>query len=153
MTCFEAPAAAPPEIGGPDQNRGTMNEVYDFLKAQPHYFLATVEGDQPRVRALATVNLFEGKLYILTGKAKSVAHQLAANPKAEICAVAGDNWLRVAATLVPDDRVEAQQSMLDAYPSLQSMYTAGDANTLVLYLKDAVATFSSFTAEPREVRF
>ncbi len=52
-----------------------------------------------------------------------------------------------------DDRVEARQSMLDAYPSLQNMYKADDGNTEVFYFKDAVATFSSFTDEPEVVRF
>ena len=100
-----------------------------------------------------TINLFEGKLYIQTGKVKDVSKQIHANPKAEICAFKDGKWLRVAATLVEDDRVQARQSMLDAYPSLQAMYSADDGNTEVFYLKDATATFSSFTAAPETVKF
>ena len=130
-----------------------INEVYDFLKEAGTYYLATVDGDQPRVRPFGTVDIFEGKLYIQTGKSKDVSKQIHANPKAEICAFHNGQWLRVACTLVEDDRIEARQSMLDAYPSLQNMYKADDGNTEVFYLKDATATFSSFTSAPEIVTF
>ena len=125
-----------------------MKRVYDFLKAADTYYLATVEGDQPRVRPFGTVNIYEGKLYIQTGKVKPVSKQIAANPKVEICAYKDGSWLRVAGELVEDGRVEARKAMLDAYPNLRSMYDENDGNTQVLYFKDAVATFSSFTAAP-----
>lgn len=130
-----------------------MQEVFDFLKKAGTYYLATVEGDQPRVRPFGTVNIFEGKLYIQTGKVKPCSKQMAANPKVEICAFAGGEWVRIAATAVNDDRVEAKESMLDNYPNLKANYSATDDNTQVLYLKDAVATFSSFTAPSRVVEF
>lgn len=130
-----------------------MQEVYDFLKQAQTYFLATVEGDQPRVRPFGTVDLFEGKLYIQTGKVKAVSKQLQANPKAEICAFSGGKWLRVAGELVRDDRVEAKRHMLEQYPDLQAMYSAEDDNTEVLYFKNATATFASFTEPPKTVKF
>lgn len=130
-----------------------MQEVYDFLKKANTYYLATVEGDQPRVRPFGTVDIFEGKLYIQTGKSKSVSKQLQANPKVELCAFTEGKWLRVAGKLIRDDRYEAKKHMLDAYPSLQGMYSADDDNTEVLYFEDAVATFYSFTDAPREIRF
>lgn len=130
-----------------------MQEVYEFLKKCDAYYLATVEGDQPRVRPFGTVNTFEGKLYIQTGKVKPVSKQMLANPKIEICAFNGNEWIRVQAVAVEDDRVEAKRSMLDNYPDLQSMYSATDDNTEVFYLKDAVATISSFTAAPKTIRF
>ena len=130
-----------------------MEKVYEFLKAAGTYYLATVDGDQPRVRPFGTINIFKGRLYIQTGKVKDVSKQLAANPKAEICAFKGGTWLRVAGTLVEDDRVEARKAMLDAYPHLRRMYDENDGNTQVLYFKDAVATFSSFTAAPEVVKF
>ncbi|MCJ7836165.1 pyridoxamine 5'-phosphate oxidase family protein [Cuneatibacter sp. NSJ-177] len=130
-----------------------MQEVYEFLKKCKTYYLATVEGTQPRVRPFGTVDLFEGKIYIQTGKVKSVSRQLLENPQVEICAFDGTHWLRVAATAVEDDRVEARRHMLDAFPQLQSMYQPDDGNTQVFYLKDATATFSSFTEAPREIRF
>ena len=130
-----------------------MNEVYEFLKAAKTYYLATVEGDQPRVRPFGTVDIFEDKLYIQTGKVKDVSKQIHANPKVEICAFKDGQWLRVAGTLVEDERLEAKQSMLDAYPMLQQMYKADDGNTEVFYFKDAVATFSSFTSAPETVEF
>ncbi len=130
-----------------------MKKVEEFLKNAETYYLATVEGDQPRVRPFGTIHIFEDKLYIQTGKVKDVSKQLHANPKAEICAFKDGQWLRVAGELVEDDRLEAKQSMLDAYPMLQQMYKADDGNTEVFYFKNAVATFSSFTAPPETVEF
>ena len=130
-----------------------METVLQFLKDAETYYLATVEGDQPRVRPFGTAHIFEGKLYIQTGKVKDVSKQLHANPKAEICAFKGGEWIRVAGELVEDDRVEARQSMLDAYPSLQKMYAADDGNTEVFYCKNAIATISAFTHEPEVITF
>jgi len=130
-----------------------MREVYDFLKQCGTYYLATVEGDQPRVRPFGTADIFEDRLYIQTGKSKEVSRQIQANPKVELCAFAGGRWLRVAGTLVRDDRIEAKRHMLDSHPSLKAMYSAEDDNTEVLYFKDATATFSSFTEAPKTIRF
>ena len=115
--------------------------------------MATMEGDQPRVRPFGTAHIFEDKLYIQTGKVKDVSKQIHANPKVEICAFKNGEWLRVAGELVEDDRREARQSMLDAYPSLKKMYSADDGNTEVFYFKNATATFSAFTHEPETVKF
>ena len=120
-----------------------IEKVTQFLKEAETYYLATVEGD----------HLYEGKLYIQTGKVKDVSKQLLANPKAEICAFKDGEWIRVAGELVEDDRVEARQSMLDAYPSLQQMYSADDGNTQVFYFKNATATISAFTHEPEVIKF
>lgn len=130
-----------------------MKRVEQFLKEAGTYYLATIEGDQPRVRPFGTIHNFEGKLYIQTGKVKDVSKQIHANPKVEICACKGGEWLRVAAELVEDERREAKQSMLDAYPSLQQMYSADDGNTEVFYLRNAKATFSSFTKAPETIEF
>lgn len=133
--------------------RIVMQRVEKFLKEAETYYLATVEGDQPRVRPFGTVNIFEGKLYIQTGKSKDVSKQIHKNPKVEICAFKGGEWLRVAGELESDDRYEAKKSMLDAYPSLQKMYSADDENTEVLYFKNAVATFYSFANAPEVVKW
>ncbi len=130
-----------------------MKEVYDFLKKCETYYLATVDGDQPRVRPFGTIDIFEDKLYIQTGKVKDVSKQIQANPKVEVCAFSEGTWLRVSGKLVRDDRIEAKRHMLDAYPSLQGMYSAEDDNTEVLYFTDATAVFSSFTSAPRTVKF
>lgn len=130
-----------------------MERVCKFLKEAETYYLATVEGDQPRVRPFGTAHIFEGKLYIQTGKVKAVSRQLAANPKVEICAFMKGKWLRLAGELVEDDRVEAKASLLAEYPGLQKMYSAEDDNTQVWYFKNATATFSSFTSEPEVITF
>ena len=131
-----------------------MQEVYEFLKSCGVYYLATMDGDQPRVRPFGTADIYEGKLYIQTGKVNAVAQQMLANPKVEISAMASDGrWIRVAATAIEDDNVAAQAHMLDAYPELKAMYAAGDGNTVVFWLKDATAQICSFGAAPREIKF
>lgn len=129
-----------------------MEKVYEFLKKCGTYYLATVEGDQPRVRPFGTIDVFEGKLYIQTGKVKDVSKQLQLNPKAELCAFDGEKWIRVSGELVRDDRIEAKKHMLDNYPSLRAMYSETDGNTEVLFFKNATAVFSSFGAAPEIVK-
>ncbi|MBO7252250.1 MAG: pyridoxamine 5'-phosphate oxidase family protein [Oscillospiraceae bacterium] len=130
-----------------------MERVCQFLKDAGVYYLATVEGDQPRVRPFGTAHIFEGKLYIQTGKIKPTSKQLAANPKAEICAFHQGAWIRIAGELLEDDRAEARKSMLDAYPNLRGMYHEDDGNTQVLYFRNATATISSFSAAPETITF
>lgn len=130
-----------------------MEEVYQFLKACGTYYLATMDGDQPRVRPFGTVDLYNGQLTIQTGRTKDVAQQMLANPKVEICAFDGKHWLRIAAKAVEVPEVAAQEHMLDAYPSLRNRYAAGDGNTMIFALTEAAATFSSFTEPSRTVTF
>ena len=130
-----------------------MKEVYDFLKKCGTYYLATVDGDKPKVRPFGTVDIFENKLYIQTGKVKPTSKQIHANPNVEICAFDGGKWLRLSGELVSDDRREAKKHMLDNYPELRSMYNEDDGNTEVFYFKNATATFSSFTEPPKIISF
>ena len=130
-----------------------IERVGQFLDEAGTYYLATVEGDQPRVRAFGTSLLYEGKLYIQTGRVKAVSRQIAANPKVEICAFHDGKWLRVAGELVDDDSRAPKEAMLEKMPTLKAMYSPDDGNMQVLYFKNAVATFSSFTAAPETVCF
>lgn len=130
-----------------------MQRVYDFLKKAETYYLATVKGDQPRVRPFGTIDLFEGRLYIQTGKVKPVSAQMKANPHVELSAMAEGKWIRVTAEAVPDERIEAQAHMLDAYPQLKAMYQPGDGNTEVFWLRDGKAVICSFTEAPVEIAF
>ena len=128
-------------------------DVVDFIKKAGVYYLATMDGDQPRVRPFGTVNLYNDKVYIQTGKVKDVSKQIAKNPKVEISAFADGAWIRVCGTIVNDDSIDAKKSMLDSYPDLKAMYDAEDDNTQVLYFENATATLSSFTAPPEVVEF
>ena len=130
-----------------------MKEVQEFLKECGVYFLATMDNDQPRVRPFGTAEIFEGHLYIQTGKIKNVSKQIEKNPKVEICAYKDGTWVRIEGTLVRDDRIEAKQDMLDKNPILKDMYKADDDNTEVLYFEKGVATFYSFRSEPRIIKF
>ena len=129
-----------------------MERVVSFLKEAGVYYLATADGDQPRVRPFGTAHVFEGRLYIQTGKVKDVSKQLHANPKAEICAFKDGQWLRLSGELIEDDRREARVSMLEAYPSLKVMYSPDDGNTEVFYFQNATAVFSAFGKEPEVVK-
>lgn len=125
-----------------------MEEIYEFLKACGDYFLATCDDGQPRVRPFGTVNIYNGRLYIQTGKSKSVSRQLHKNPKLEICAMKDSKWMRVEATAAEDDDREARVSMLEAYPNLKALYSPDDGNTEVWYLRNVTATLYSFTEPP-----
>lgn len=131
----------------------TLNDIEAFLKKAGTYYLATDDGGQPRVRPFGTAHIFEGRLYIQTGRRKDVSKQIRANDRIEICAFDGQKWLRIAACAVEDDRRQARKSMLDAYPELRNMYDEDDGNTQVLYLADATATLSSFTEPPQTFTF
>ncbi len=130
-----------------------MKKVYEFIKEAGTYYLATVDGNQPRVRPFGTIHIYNGKLYIQTGKGKAVMEQIMANPKVELSAMKGGDWIRLCGTLMLDEDVDAQESMLDAYPNLRNMYTTGpNGNTAVFYFTDATATISSFTHEPEVIK-
>lgn len=131
-----------------------MKEVYDFLKNCKVYYLATVEDGKPRVRPFGTVDIFEGRMYIQTGLKKDVAKQMLKNPHIEICALADDGkWLRLKAEVVLDESIGAQEHMLSGYPELRGMYSPGDGNNAVFYLKNATAQICSFTEAPKVITF
>ena len=130
-----------------------IETICEFQQKVKTYYLATVDNDQPHVRPFGTAHIFDGKLYIQTGKKKDVAHQLKANPKIEISGMTGGKWIRLQAEAVLDERLEAQQSMLDANPGLEKKYAAGDGNMEVYYLKNAKATIYSFNEEPVSYTF
>ena len=125
-----------------------MKEIYDFLKECKVYYLATVDGNLPKVRPFGTAEIFEDKLYIQTGREKSVFKQIEKNPKVELCAFKDGRWLRLSGVLKRDGRVEAKKDMLDKNPDLRAMYDENDNNTEVLYFESGIATISSFTEEP-----
>lgn len=130
-----------------------IEKACEFLKKCGTYYLATVEGDQPRVRPFGTAHIFEDRLYFQTGLVKDVAKQIAANPKVELCGFCEGKWIRISGEAIHDPRAEAQASMLEAYPSLKGMYKVDDGNTAVYYLKNAKATISSFTEAPDSFEF
>ena len=148
--CTHAESPAEPTT---ESAPASIADVRDFLRKTGHYFLATVDGDQPRVRPFGTVLLYEGKLYIQTGKKKNVSKQIAKNGKVELCAFDGACWLRLSGTLVNDDRREVKAAMLEAYPELRKMYNPDDENTQVLYFKDATAVFNYFGRPSVTVKF
>lgn len=130
-----------------------MKEVYEFLKKCGTYYLATVDGDEPRVRPFGTAEIFEGHLYIQTGKVKDVFKQIMNNPNVEICGFIDGKWIRITGKLINDDRVEAKKYMLNKNPNLRKMYDENDGNTAVLYFESAVAVVSSFTEAPIVIKF
>ena len=138
-----------------EENKMSMEKTYQFIKEAKVYYLATVDGDQPHVRPFGTIHIFEGRLYIQTGRKKNVAKQLLANGKAEIVAMKGNEWIRVTGVLVDDNRREAKASMLEEYAQLKRMYSADDDNTMVLYFKPGTVTaiINSMEKPPVEMKF
>ncbi len=131
-----------------------MKEVLDFLKQCGVFYLATVEGDQPRVRPFGAVCEFDCRMYIITANTKSVYAQMQANGKVEISGMTPDGrWIRLTAEAVRDDRREAKEAMLQANPDLRSMYSEDDGVMEVLSLQNASAVICSFTAEPVNYHF
>ena len=130
-----------------------MKRVYDFLKEAKVYYLATMDGDQARVRPFGTLDLFDGKLNIMTKNGKKVSNQMKANPKVELSGMADGKWIRITAEAVLDESIAAQEHMLAAYPSLQGMYRPGDGNTEVYWLKNATAQICSFTEPTKTIQF
>ena len=130
-----------------------MKEVFDYIRSCGVYYLATVDGDQPKLRPMGCLEIIDDKLYILTGKSKNVSKQIEKNNKVEIVTSKGENWIRVTCKLIRDDRVEAKKEMLDRNPHLRVAYNENDDNTEVLYMKDVEATFNSFTAPPKTIKF
>ena len=129
-----------------------LKKVLKFLDEAQTYYLATVEGDQPRVRPFGTALVYRDKLYIQTGKVKPVSHQLKANPKAEICAFKDGTWVRIAGELVEDDAREVKTLMLEKMPMLRHMYNEDDGNMQMLYFQNAEVVFASFTAPPEKFK-
>lgn len=129
-----------------------LEKVIKFLDDTQTYYLATMEGDQPRVRPFGTALVYKDRIYIQTGKVKPVSKQLMANPKAEICAYKDGVWMRLCGELVEDDTREVKTLMLEKMPSLRSMYNEDDGNMLMLYFKNAEVTFSSFVSPPEKFK-
>ncbi|MBO6303255.1 MAG: pyridoxamine 5'-phosphate oxidase family protein [Ruminiclostridium sp.] len=130
-----------------------VERVCEFLDKVGTYYLATAENDQPRVRPFGTSLVYNGRLYIETGKSKSVSKQIAADPKVEICAFDGTKWLRISGELINDDDRAVKVAMLEKMPSLKAMYDPDDGNMQMLYFKNASAVFSSFTEAPETLTF
>ena len=131
------------------QQFNPLQMVCGFLKDCGTYYLATVDGEQARVRPFGTAELIDGKLCILTGKSKDVSKQIQKNPNVEICAYGEGRWLRIAGKLIRDDSRDVKVKMLEAYPHLRANYNEDDDNMEVLYFEDATASFASFGGPAR----
>ena len=132
-----------------------MQEVQNYLKECGAFYIATVDGDQPRVRPFGVSEIINGRLYIMTGKVKDVFKQMDANGKFEICALkpSGSEWMRLSGTLVNDDDLAVKTEFLERNPGLKGMYKPDDGNMAVLYITNATARFCSFSAPERMVNF
>lgn len=132
-----------------------MEEVFEFLKRCGTYYLATLDGEQPRVRPFGSYAVFNGKLYIETAHYKPVAHQIDTHPLVEICAFDDQSkWVRIACRLVADESYEAKHAFLEQMPELRDLgYDEEGDKMAIYYMTDAEATFSSYTDESRIIRF
>ena len=117
-----------------------IKKVYDFLENAGTFYLATVEGDQPRVRPYGAMLYYEDKIYIMAFGKTNATRQIADNQKAELCAFKGQT-LRIECKLVEDNRPDVGRALVDKMPSLKSALGENGENGVMYYLKDATATF------------
>lgn len=138
-----------------EERAANMQEVQAFLKECGAFFIATADGDQPRVRPFGVSEIIDGRLYIMTGKVKDVYQQMVANGKFEICALkaSGSEWMRLSGTLVNDETVAVKEEFLNRNEGLKGMYKADDDNMALLQITKATARFCSFAAPERRVGF
>ena len=138
-----------------EAKQANMKEVQAYLKECGAFFIATADGDQPRVRPFGVSEIIDGRLYIMTGKVKDVYKQIEKNGKFEICALkaSGSEWMRLSGTLVNDETLAVKEEFLNRNESLKSMYKADDDNMAVLQVTKATARFCSFTEPERKVSF
>lgn len=130
-----------------------MNRIVEELKKVKVFYVATVDEDEPRVRPFGAVGEFEGNAYICTGRKKDVYKQLLNNPNVELCGMYdGGTWLRVSAVAEKDDRIEAEQAVLDDPTGPSQLYKAGDGNFVVFKLTNIKAFKYSFTSAPEEIK-
>ena len=129
-----------------------INKVFEFLQSAGTFYLATVEGEQPRVRPYGAMMLYEDKIYIMAFGLTNATRQIAANPKAEICAFKGMT-LRIECKLVEDNRPETQKALIEKMPALKPALGENGENGVMYYLADATATFFKMMEPVETVKF
>lgn len=127
-------------------------KVYEFLEDAKTFYLATMEGNQPRVRPYGAMLFFEGKNYIMAFGQTNATRQIAANQKAEICAFKG-RTLRIECKLVEDNRPEVGKALVDKMPVLKPVLGENGENGVMYYLKDATANFFKIMKLDETVKF
>ncbi len=130
-----------------------MEEIIQFLTGNGAFYIATMDGDSPRVRPFGFAMIYEGRLYFCTGGKKKVCRQLEANPHTEMSAMntAGE-WVRVSGEAVFDNDMGAKQAAFQAMPGLANIYQSPENPEFkVFYLSSPQATVYSMTAAPRSV--
>ena len=130
-----------------------VKKVYDFLEKAGTFYLATVEGDQPRVRPYGALLYFEDKIYIMAFGKTNATRQIAANQKAEICAFKGQT-LRIECELVEDNRPEVGKALVDKMPLLKNLGLGENGeNGVMYYLKNATAYFFKMMELVETIKF
>ena len=130
-----------------------MNRIVEELKKVKVFYIATIEGGEPRVRPFGSVAEFEGEAYLCSGNFKDFYNQIKRNPHVELCGMYDDtSWLRVKATLVEDDRIEVQETMLDDPTGPKGLYEAGYVKFVTFKLVNVKAAKYSFFAPMEEIK-
>ena len=127
-----------------------MNKVVEEIRKVNVFYIASIDGDEPRVRPFGSVVEFEGNAYICSGNFKEFYKQVKENPHVELCGMYDDNtsWLRVAATLNEDNRIEVQKAILDDPTGPKGLYEPGDGKFVTFRLENVKATKYSFFSAP-----
>ena len=119
-----------------------LERIDQFLSECGVFFLATSDGDQPKCRPLGFHMLKDGKIYFGIGTFKDVYKQVTKNPKVEICACKGLNFMRYCGKAKFDDNPELSKQALEAMPMLKKIYNDETGYVLAMFsLEDAFAEF------------
>ncbi len=131
----------------------SKEEVLEFVRQNPVCFIATMDGDQPRVRGFLAVLFNDGNIYFTTGTMKRVYDQLARNPKVELCFPSRDysRTLRIAGTVEFIDDREKKQQLLNERDYLKSFGgKVDDPRFKLLRLSRGKAHFWTMAVNMRE---
>lgn len=130
-----------------------MTEILKFLTDNPTFYIATVEGNIPKVRPFGFVMGFEGKLYFGTSNEKPVYKQLRSNPNFEISTTSKTyEWLRLRGKAVFNTNPKTKQAALDAMPSLKKIYSVDDSIFEVFYIEGGEGTFNDMQGSSRTIK-
>ena len=111
-----------------------MSKINEFLNEAGVFFLATVDGDQPKIRPLGLHLEMDGKELFGIGDFKNVYKQMVKNPKIEIVASKPDgHWMRYTGTAVFETDGKYAEAALEAMPHLKSIYNEQTGNKMMMF--------------------
>ena len=114
-----------------------IQDCIKFTNENPICYLATVEGDQPRVRALGFWFADSTGFYFQTGAIKDFYHQLRNNPKAEVCFYKQEGMigpmLRICGSVEFVDDKKLKEKVINDRPFLKGFGLTPESPGLIIF--------------------